>query len=99
MPREFELRSEQLRIRIDERGTITLEQLGRRQFAVPASELRLVIEELQMARRAGHEQIDDFFRFRRKRARLRRKSPGWWGRRRGTLSARQLSQRRRPEPH
>ena len=59
---ELELRPQQLRVRIDERGPIALEQLGRRQRAVELRELRLVVEQLQVARRPGHEQEDDVLR-------------------------------------
>ena len=56
---ELEFRSEQLRIRIDERRAIALQQIGGRQRAVEFGELRLVVEQLEVARRAGHEQEDD----------------------------------------
>src|SRR5439155_18831169 len=68
---ELELRSQQLRIRIDERRPITLEQIRRRQLAVPLRQLRLIVEQLQMARRAGHEQIDDALGLRCEVRRLR----------------------------
>ncbi len=44
---------------LDERRAIALDQLGRRQGAVELGELRLVVEQLQMAGRAGHEQEQD----------------------------------------
>ena len=69
---ELELRPEQLRVRIDERGAIALEQIGRRQRAVELGELRLVVEQLQMARRAGHEEEDDALGLRREVRLLRR---------------------------
>ena len=45
---ELELRSEELRLRIDERGAVALEQLGRGERAVVFGELRLEVEELRM---------------------------------------------------
>ena len=57
---------------IDERGAIALEQLGRRQRAVELGELRLVVEQLQVAGRAGHEQVDDALGLRRVVRLLRR---------------------------
>ena len=51
-----------LELGIDERRAITLEQLRRRQGAVEFRELRLVIEQFQMARRARHEQVNDVLR-------------------------------------
>ena len=62
---ELELRPQQRRVRVDERGAIALEQLGRRQLAVALRELRLVVEQLEVARRAGLEQEDDALRLRR----------------------------------
>ena len=56
MPGELELRAQQPGIRIDERRAIALEQIGRGQFAIKFGELGLVVEELQMARAARHEQ-------------------------------------------
>ncbi len=56
---ELEFRAEQRRVRIDERGAIAFQQLRRRQRAVELRQLRLVVEQLQMAGRAGHEQKDD----------------------------------------
>ena len=58
VPGELELRAQQLGIRIDERRAVALEQLGRGQLAVEPGELGLVVEELQVARAAGHEQED-----------------------------------------
>jgi hypothetical protein len=62
--RELELRSEQLRVRVDERGAVALQQVGGRQRAVELRKLRLVIEHLEMARRSGHEQEDHRLRLR-----------------------------------
>ena len=69
--RELELRPEQRGIRIDERGAIALEQFGGRQLAVPLRQLRLVVEQLQMARRSGHEKINHPLRLRREMRPLR----------------------------
>ena len=49
---------EQLGVGVDERRAIALEQLGRGQRAVELGELRLVVEQLQVARPARHEQED-----------------------------------------
>ena len=92
---ELELRAEQLRVRIDERGPVALEQLGRRQRAVELGELRLVVEQLQVAGRAGHEQEDDVLRARRKVRLLRRERIG--GRRAAPCAAGQLAERDRPQ--
>jgi hypothetical protein len=61
VPGEAKLRSEKFGARVDERGTIAFHELGRRQCAVVFSQLWLVIEEFQVTRRAGHEQINDVF--------------------------------------
>ena len=53
----------QLRLGIDERGPIAFEQLGRRQSSVELRQLRLEIEQFQVAGRARHEQINDSLRF------------------------------------
>ena len=58
VPGELELRAEQLGVGVDERGAIALEQIGRRQLAVPFGQFRLVVEQFQVARPAGHEQVD-----------------------------------------
>ena len=89
VPGELELRAQQLRVRIDERGAVALEQLRRRQRAVELGELRLVVEQLQVAGRAGHEQEDDVLRPRpemaaasaradRRRPRARAGAPASW---------------------
>ena len=62
---EFEFRAEQRRIRIDEGGPVALEQFFGRQRAVEFRQLRLVVEQFEVAGAAGHEQEDDAFRFRR----------------------------------
>ena len=62
---EPELRAQAGRVGPDERRTVALEQLGRRQPAVVACQGRLVVEQLQMAGAAGHEQEDHVGRLRR----------------------------------
>ena len=57
--REVETRAEQSRIRIDKRRAVVFEQLRGRQRAVEFRELRLVVEQFEVARRARHEQVDD----------------------------------------
>ena len=49
--------AEQRRIRIDERGPVALEEVGRRELAVVFRELRLPVEELEVARGPGLEHI------------------------------------------
>src|SRR6266511_2921952 len=56
---EFELRPEQLGTRVDERRAITFEQILRRQLSIPLRQFGLVVEHLEMARRASHEEIND----------------------------------------
>src|SRR5262249_164768 len=59
VPGEFVLRTEQGGVWIDERGSVSAQQLRRRQPAVVAGQLRLRIEQLQMAGSAGMKQIND----------------------------------------
>src|ERR1051325_2477288 len=61
MLREFELRAEQLRTRVDEGCAIVLHQIRRRQFAVPLRQFGFVVEQLQMTWSAGHEEEDHAF--------------------------------------
>ena len=56
---EFEFRAQQRRVRIDERRAVTFDQLVRGRFAVPFLERRFVVEQFEMARRPGHEKVDD----------------------------------------
>ena len=72
VPGELELGAEQLRVGLDERGAIALDQLRRRQRAVELGELRLVVEQLQVAGRAGHEEEQDPLGLRCIMRRLRR---------------------------
>ena len=69
---KLELRSEQGRIGIDERGAIAFEQFGRRKLAVAFGQFGLVVEQLQMARCAGLEQVDDALGLRGRSAVARR---------------------------
>ena len=93
---ELELRPEQLRVRIDERGPIAFEQLGGRQRAIELGELRLVVEQLQMARRAGHEQEDDVLRPRPEMAAASAQADRRPRERRPCAG--QLTERNRPQP-
>ena len=63
---ELEPGAEELGIGINEGRAVTLEKIGRRQRAVEFGELRLIVEHLQVAGRAGHEQEDDVLGLRRK---------------------------------
>ena len=57
---ERERRAEQLRRALDESEALALgNDLGRDLLAVVLLQLRLVIEQVELRRRAGHEQIDD----------------------------------------
>src|SRR5262249_59937071 len=56
---EGELRAEELGTRVDERGPVVLDQLRWRERSVELGELRLVVEQFEVARRAAHEQVDD----------------------------------------
>jgi hypothetical protein len=62
---ELELRPEALRVRVDERGPVAFEELGRREFAVLPGEFGLVVEQFEVAGRAGLEEEDDALRLRR----------------------------------
>src|SRR2546427_178771 len=56
---ELELGSEQRGVRIDERGAVAFDELFGRRFAVPFLQRRFVIEQFEVARRAGHEEVND----------------------------------------
>src|SRR5439155_15537799 len=60
---ELELGSEQRGVRIDERGPVAFDQLFGRRFAVPFLQRRFVIEQFEVARRAGHEEVNDALGF------------------------------------
>jgi hypothetical protein len=59
VPCELEFRPEQRGVWIDERGAVALKQLGGRQSPIVFGECGLIIEELQVARGPGHEEVDD----------------------------------------
>src|SRR5260370_888258 len=63
---DLELGSEEGGIRIDERGAVAFEQVRRGEGAVEVGELRFVVNELQVARCAGHEEEDHPLRLGRK---------------------------------
>ena len=63
--RELELRAEQRRVGIDERRPIALEQFRRRELAVVLGQFGLVVEQFQVARCAGLEDVDHPLRLRR----------------------------------
>ena len=69
---EFELRAEQRRVGVDEGGAVILQQLGGRELAIPLRELGFVIEEIEVARRAGVEKEDHALRLCRLRRELGR---------------------------
>ncbi len=56
---ELEAGSEEGGVRVDEGGPVTLEEFGGGKLAVPLRELGLVVEQLEMAGCAGHEEEDD----------------------------------------
>src|ERR1043166_164798 len=63
---ELELGSEQRSAGIDECGAVAFDQFRRRDLSIPFGEFWFVVEQLQMARRAGHEEKNDPFGFGRK---------------------------------
>ena len=79
VPLELERRAEQLRRALDEREPLALDQLLGDVLAVVLRQLRLGIEQIELRRRAGHEQVDDALRLRREVERV--------GRRRATACA------------
>ena len=75
---------------LDESGAVVLHELGGRQLPVVLGELRLVVEELEVARSAGHEEVDHTLRARSKmRLALRR---------RGRAAHEEIAERERSEP-
>src|SRR5438445_7130789 len=62
MARELELGAKKGGARPDEGGTVAIEKFRRRQRAVVTGQGRLVVEQLQVAGAAGHEQEDHVFR-------------------------------------
>src|SRR5688572_2080611 len=65
MPGKLELGTQELRAGIDKGGPVALDQARRRQHTIKLRKLGLVVEQLQMARRPGHEKEDDPLRLRR----------------------------------
>ena len=63
---ELVRRAEQLRVALDEREPLALEELVRAGLAVALHQLRLVVEQLQLRRAAGHVQVDDLLGLGRK---------------------------------
>src|SRR5260370_22737051 len=61
---EFKAWSKQGRVGIDEGRFVALQEICGRKSAVKLHELRLVVEEFQLARRAGHKQVNDSLGFR-----------------------------------
>ena len=62
VPLELERRAEQLRRALDEREALALDELVGDVLAVVLRQLRLGIEEIELRRRAGHEEVDDALR-------------------------------------
>ena len=60
---ELELGAEQGGVWVDEGGAVIFDQICRGRFAVPLGQLRLVVEQLQVAWRASHKQEDDALGF------------------------------------
>ncbi len=56
---KFEPWPHELGIRVDESGSVVLEQFGRRECAVEPFECRLVVEHLELAWPATHKEVDD----------------------------------------
>ena len=63
MFREFEIGCEESGVWFDEGVFLPLDDLLRHRFAIIFGQRRFVIEEIQLARRAAHEQINDPFGF------------------------------------
>jgi hypothetical protein len=62
MAAELVLRRHERAVGVDEGRPIALEQLGWRQLAIPFHQFGLVIEQFEMARRAGLEEVDHALR-------------------------------------
>src|SRR5262249_1275399 len=96
-------RPEQFRAvaRIHEGETLAFDERLRDRLAVELDQLRLVIEQLELARASGHEKIDDVLRLRRKMSRMRRHRI-WQRRWRGSEEpalVKQRGERDAAEPH
>lgn len=61
---KFEAGAEDCGVRADESVALTADDGGRDRFALEFGECRLVVEQLQLRRGAGHEEMDDCFGFR-----------------------------------
>ena len=66
MPGEFEPRPEDSSVTTDEGVALALDDRGRQGLALELLELRLVVEEVELARGAGLEEVDDSLRLDRK---------------------------------
>ena len=87
---ERERRPEQPRRALDEGEALALRnELRRDLLAVELLQRRLVVEEIELRRRAGHEEIDDLLRLRRevRRARRERSRPACCAKSRSSRSA------------
>ena len=60
---EFELGAEQRGAGIDEGGAVALQEIRRRELAVPLGELGFVVEEFEVTGGACHEEINHAFCF------------------------------------
>ena len=95
---KFELRSEQRGVGIYECRAVPFDQLLGRRFAVPLLQGRFVIEQLEVAGRAGHEKENNPFGLGRE-MRLLRPQRVRSGGCSPTAFAKELAQRDRAEPH
>ena len=59
VPRELAARAQQLGVALDEGEPLALDERLRERLAVELLQLRLVVEQLELAGPAGHEQVDD----------------------------------------
>src|SRR5258708_40225268 len=66
LPARFKLpqRAEQRRVALEEGEAFALHQAGRRRLALEFAQLGFVIEEIELRRSAGHEEVDHAFRLR-----------------------------------
>ena len=73
---ELALAAHQRFVPLEERKTLAFEQALGRRLAVQLAELGLVVEQFKLARRTGHEQVDDVLHLARKMAGARERA-GW----------------------
>ena len=66
--RELEPRPQHRRVGADERIALPADHRGRNRLALQLRQFRLVVEQVELARRARHEQMDDPLRLRRRSA-------------------------------